>query len=205
VALGDPYVTLADQKHYMGIDPTNTAEDIKLTNALSATTAGINGICGRQFNRAGSVSDRVYIPRTTTKVDVDDFHTTVGLVVATDEDGDGVYETVWSSSDYQLEPLNGIVEGEPGWPFYRIRAVGTRRFPCMSDRATVKVSSDWGWAAVPEPVKTACRIVSEETWKLKDAPFGVAGVADFGVMRVRDNPMAMARLAKYQRDPVRMR
>lgn len=204
MALGDLYVPVAELKHYVGIEVTNTAEDTKLEWALQSTTVGINKICGRQFNQAGVVSSRRYYPATDRKVLVHDFHTEVGLVVATDEDDDGIFETVWSTSDYQLEPLDGIVDDEIGWPFYRIRAVGSRRFPMRGLRASVRVSIDWGWAAVPEPVKTATRIVAEETWKLADAPFGFAGFAEFGVMRVRDNQMAMTKIGPYQRDPVKM-
>ena len=40
------------------------------------------------------------------------------------------------------------------------------------------------------------------TFKLKDAPFGVAGMAEWGVVRVRANPMAMAMIAPYRLHPV---
>jgi hypothetical protein len=37
---------------------------------------------------------------------------------------------------------------------------------------------------------------------LKDAPFGVAGFGEFGAVRVRNNPRAMALLQPYRRLPV---
>lgn len=202
MALGDPYVVRADLKHYIGIDPTNENENQKLDWALASTTAGINLICGRQFNKAGAVTARRYRAKDCSWVTVADFHTETGLVIATDEDGDGVFETVWSAADYELEPLDGIVDDEPGWPWWKIHAVGSRRFPTRNRRASLRASADWGWAAVPEPVKTACRIVAEETYKLSDAPFGVAGFADFGVMRVRESTIAMSKISRYQRYPV---
>lgn len=200
MALGDLYVLLDDLKKVIGLD--HAGHDDRITWALKSASRGIDKFCGRQFNKAGSVTARVFRPEGQLLVKVDDFHTTAGLVVATDDDGDGVFETTWSASDYQLEPLNGVVDGEPGWPWWTIRAVGSRNFPCSRrGRATVRVTADWGWPALPDPVREACQIVALETYKLPEAPFGVAGFAEFGVMRVRDNPMAKARLEPYQRSP----
>jgi hypothetical protein len=199
VALGDPYVTLTDLKELIGKQGAD--QDERITDALLGASRGIDDHCDRQFNKAGSVSARVYVPESRKLVKVDDFHTTTGLVVRTDDDDDGVFETTWTASEYQLEPLNGVVGGTPGWPWCTIRAVGSRRFPCSANgRASVQVTADWGWNVVPEPVKAACRIVAIEAYKLPEAPFGIAGFGDFA-MRVRDNPMARSKLAPYQRYP----
>lgn len=200
MALGETYATLADLKAYLGI--TDTVDDTKLNDALATASRGIEKYVDRQLNQAGVVSPRVYYPQDRCLLEVDDFHTAAGLIVKTDDDNDGVYETTWSSSDYQLEPLNGIVDGMDGWPYSRIRAVDSRWFPTCSRRASVQVTADWGWSAVPAPVKQACLIIAAETHKLKDAPFGVAGFGDFGPVRVRDNPMAAAKLAPYRRNAV---
>ncbi|HEX6969857.1 MAG TPA: hypothetical protein VF174_13755, partial [Micromonosporaceae bacterium] len=134
---------------------------------------------------------------------VDDFHTTTDLVVATDTGDDGTYATAWAASDYELEPVNGMVSGQSDWPYYRIRAVGSHDFPqCGRRRNTVQVTAQWGWAAVPGPVKEACLIVAEELFKLSDAPFGVAGFGEFGPVRVRMNSRAQSLLAPYRRNPV---
>ena len=199
MAIGDPYVTLTELKGLIGKQGAD--QDQRITDALLGASRGIDKHCGRQFNKAGSVSSRIYRPEGHNVVKVDDFYTTTGLIVAVDQDDDGVFETTWSTSNYQLEPLNGVVDGDPGWPWYTIRAVGGAQFPCSSSgRATVRVTADWGWATVPEPVKAACRIVAIEAYKLPEAPFGIAGFGDFA-MRVRDNPIARSKLAAYQRHP----
>lgn len=200
MALGDSYATLPELKaRYTEI--LGSAEDAALTNALAVASRGIEHVCGRQFNKTDTPSARVFHPETQCWTRVHDFHTTSGLIVATDGGGDGTYETVWAATDYQLEPLNGIEGGESGWPYYSLRAVGGRQFPC-NRRASLQVTAQWGWTAVPAGVKEACLAVASETWKLKDAPFGVAGVAEWGVVRVRANPLAMAMIAPYCRDPV---
>jgi hypothetical protein len=45
-------------------------------------------------------------------------------------------------------------------------------------------------------------MLAEETFKMKDAPFGVAGFSDFGAVRVRDNPKVMSLLNRYIRTPI---
>jgi len=200
MALGDNYATLVELKAYLGIPDTD--EDDQLTDALDSASRGIEQFTNRQFNDAVTATARVYYPEHGCRVEVDDFHTTTGLVVDTDEGDDGTYETEWASTDYQLQPLNGIVDGVTGWPYREIIAVEGRRFPTCSHRAPVQVTARWGWAAVPAPVKQATLIVAAETFKLSTAPFGVAGFDGFGAVRVRDNPMAARRLAPYVRHVV---
>lgn len=198
MAIGDPYISVAQLKSYLSIP--DTVDDVEITDVLDSVSEEIESHCGRQFNDAGAASARLYFAEDFEVVYIDDLHTTIGLIVETDDDGDGTYETTWSSSDYQLEPLNGVVEGKPGWPYWVVRAVG-RSFP-TGRRAGVRVTARWGWATIPPPVKQACRILGAETLKLREAPFGVAGFGEFGVVRVRSNPMAAAKLAPYVRTPL---
>lgn len=210
MALGDSYATLAELKTRLG-GVTGTGEDAALNNALSVASRGIEKVCHRQFNQTTTASARSYNYAAHTVglgvlskslAFVDDFHTTTGLVVKTDDGDDGSFSTTWVAADRQLEPLDGIVDGETGWPFWRLRAVDSRLFPMRLRRAPLQVTAQWGWAAVPAGIKEACLLVAEETYKLKDAPFGVTGVAEWGVVRVRANPMAMAMIGPYRRMPV---
>lgn len=200
MALGALYATLDQLKSYAGIGDTD--DDAELTDALTAASRGIESVCHRQFNDAAAATARVYFPEHPLLAEVDDFHTVTGLVIKTDTSGDGTFDTTWASTDYELRPLNGISAGQPGWPWCEVWAVGTQLFPQTTGRSSVEVTARWGWAAVPAPVKSACLIVAEELFKLKDAPFGVAGFGDMGPLRVRENPMAMKKLAPYIRNPV---
>lgn len=199
MALGDPYATASELKARFRIE--DSIDDDRIDEALASVSREIEDWCERQFNKVTVASARVYHQLTNTLVSVDDFHTSTDLAVATDEDDDGVFETTWSSSEFQLEPLNGIVSGVPGWPYRTIRAVESRWFPTCVRRAPIQVTAQWGWAAVPAPVKEACLILAAETFKLGDAPFGVAGFGEFGAVRVRQNPMAQAKLAPYRLNP----
>ena len=200
MALGDPYATRDELKARMDIP--DTADDDRLDDALASASREIEQWCRRQFNDAGTPTARVYKPRTGCLLAVDDFSTTTGLTVAVDYGDDGTYETTWSAGDYQPEPLNGVVGGQPGWPFWRLRAVGSSQFPTCSARPAVQVTARWGWATVPAPVREACLVIASELFKLGDAPFGVAGFGEFGPVRIRMNSRAQSLLAPYRRDPV---
>lgn len=202
MALGDNYCTTAELKTRLGISDAN--DDTVLGMAISAASRQVERYCRRQFNDAGSASARVYYPTSARLVMVDDFHTTTGLDISVDEDDDGDFETIWASTDYQVEPLNGIVDGMTGYPYWRIRAVESQYF-VAGVRATVQVTARWGWAAVPAPVKEATLALAEEIYKLKDSPYGIAGFGEFGFVRVRENPKIVSLLMNYRRDAVRVR
>jgi len=206
LALGDPYATLPQLKSRLNI--TDTLDDGALTAGLTSATLDIEGWCGRQFNDAGAVSARVYYPDTLTTVMVDDFWTVAGLIVAADYSNAGTYTTILASTNYQLEPLNGVYDGTSGWPYYRIRAIQTWYpiwYTSIGDpRTSIQITAQWGWASVPPGIQQACLLLAEETFKLKDAPFGVAGFSQYGAVRVRDNPKVEALLARYVRQPIQV-
>ena len=204
MALGDPYATLAQLKTRLSITDPN--DDAALTSSVLAASRAIEGYCGRQFNDAGAASPRVYYPDDLVTVTVDDFSTVTGLIVAADYSNAGTYSTVIASTNYQVEPLNGIVDGTTGWPYYRIRAIQTW-YPYWYlsigyPRTSIQITAQWGWAAVPDPINQACLMLAEEVFKMKDAPFGVAGFDQYGPVRIRENPVYSQMMARYVRQPI---
>jgi hypothetical protein len=200
MALGDLYIDALDLKDRLGID--DEADEVRLTGAVLAASRGIEKFCGRQFNDAETATARVFESTSDSLALVDDFSTTTGLVIKTDDDDDGTFERTWSAVDYELLPYNGVVGGEPGWPFWRIRHVGWNRGFPQRRRAGLQVTARWGWTSVPAAVTEACRIAAEEIFKLRDTPFGIGGYGDFGVIRVRDNPFTSRLLNPYRRSAV---
>lgn len=192
-----PYCSAQQLAAYIG---KTTAVDDLMDWAVNATTAAIDDYCGRVFSLDDEASPRVYEPGSVWEIQIDDFHTTDGLVVKTDGDGDGVFETIWSASDFEVSPFNGRVAGLSGFPYWVIRSTGARWFPtCTRRRGTVQVTAKWGWSAVPDPVFQAALILAQEMHRLREAPFGVAGVDAFGPIRVRDNHTAKKLLDPYVR------
>jgi hypothetical protein len=197
--LGENYATKAELMQRLGMETAD--DDPMLEAALSAASRGVELCCDRQFNKTTTATTRTFRAFSYTHIETDDFHTTTGLVIATDGSGDGVYETTWELADYELEPLNGIVAGQTGWPYWQINAILSRGFP-IGDRARVQVTAQWGWAAVPARVKEATLVAAEELYRLKDAPFGVTGFAEYGAVRVKANPFVAALLSPYRRSVV---
>lgn len=130
------------------------------------------------------------------------FSTTDDLVIATDDNDDGVAETTWAASDYELLPLDGVgPDGRTGWPYTEIRAVGVYGWP--GPRGTfsrrVYVTAKWGWAATPSPVKYATLLLASDHWWSRNAPNGQSGFGDVDPGRlVRQNFKVQELLAPYR-------
>lgn len=202
-AIGDPYLDVAEFKDYIVGTARNmslSGGDTQFADAIDTASREIDSYCARQFNRAETASAREFEPDGCNWSYVDDFWTTTDLVVKLDTAGNGTFSTTLTSAQYELFPGNGILDGMP-WPFYKIRLLNGLLFPVnFGGRSrTLQVTAKWGWTDVPSPVIAACKIMAAETWKLKDAPVGVLGLNDFGVVRVRQNKLAISKLAPYSK------
>lgn len=203
MAITNGYATLTQIKNRLKI--TGSTEDTFLEDAVNSASREIDKHCGRRFYKDADASARVYRTNKSVLAVVEEFYTTTGLVIETDTAGDGTYATAWSASDYELLPLNGIVDGESGWPFRKIKAISGRRFITASiDRpAQLRVTARWGWNAVPDPVYQACLIMAQANYKLKDSTFGTVGVGDVGMVTVTQVPAAVKKLKPYVLKPVK--
>lgn len=198
-------------KAVLGISYSDSIDDARLIAACDAATSMIQAHCDRQFIAETSATTRVFVASTPWIVEVDDISTTTDLVVKTDEDDDGVFETTWASTDYQLEPLNGRLSGQ-AWPYTKLRAVESREWPLEYGRSMVQITARWGWATsdatvvdyLPAAVTQAAEIQATSLFKSTDAPLGIAGFGDIGVMRLRQamHPVAMALLMPFRREQV---
>lgn len=175
------YASLNDLKIYVLGGTADTLQDTELTNALNAAVDLVDGYCGRTFTAAGTaVTDRVYTAQSCGYVAIDD--ATSIDEVATSTSLDGTYDDVWGPTDWQGEPLNGLVAGRE-WPFTTVRAVGGKRFT-VTPVASVKVSATFGWSSVPESVRQATLIQAARLFKRSGATLGITGNAETGLMRV---------------------
>lgn len=202
MALGDNYCTAAELKTRLRVTDAN--DDTLIQAAVETASRQVERYCRRQFNDAGVTSSRVYYATSRTLAMVDDFHTTTGLVIATDTTYDGTYANIWPDTAYLLEPLNGVHGGTTGWPYWRIRAVEAEFFG-RDRRPGLQVTARWGWASVPAPIKEGTLALAEELFKMKDSPYGIAGMGEFGFVRIRENPKIVSLLMNYRRDAVRVR
>jgi hypothetical protein len=183
VAIVNGYATLSDVKAALRI--TDSVDDSLLEISIEAASREIDGWCERVFT--SSTATRIYRPTDVFTVEVDDLQSITTL--KTDSDGDGVFDVTWESTDYQLNPLNGIAGGITT-PYTQVRAIGQYLFPIYEPRnvnaneASIQITGVWGWSSVPTAVKQACIILSMRQFKRYDSPTGVMGFGDLGVMRV---------------------
>jgi hypothetical protein len=202
MAIGDNYLVRSDLVEWMSLQGDQW--DSIIDDVIDAISRDIEDFCRRQFNDSGSVSPRVYRAIDHETVLVDDFWTAEGFILQTDDDNDGIFETTWTSDQYELRPLNGIRNGRPGFPYWEIarRHNSQNRFH-PNNLAQVQVTAQWGWQSVPTSVIQAAKMLAADTFQLKDSRLGIAGSDQFGtVVRVKDNGMARKRLSNYIRGSV---
>jgi hypothetical protein len=194
------YCSLAELKALLDIPVSFTEKDSVLELAVSAASGRIDGWCDRSFTvagtAAGSATPRVFAPQASRVVYVDDIANLEGLVVATDNDGDGVFEETWPTTDFQFEPVNALAKGRP---VNRLVAVN-RNLPVQSRPAPVRVTANWGWPSVPDEVRQACLLLAGRMFKRGDSLLGVAGFGDAGAVTVRRvDPDVEALLSPFRR------
>jgi hypothetical protein len=194
------YAEVDELKSWFRIE--DTVDDAEITAAINAISRQIDHVCSRHFFQL--TEPRTFAACEPHKLKLGPpFNDLVSVTELATDDGSGSFATVWAPSDFQLLTSDGSANQnaapEPQ-PWGQIRAVGSHRFPAPNPsgrRDLVRVTGVWGWPEVPADVKQALRILAAENVKLREAPFGVAGFGDFGVVRVRDNPKAMNLLAAY--------
>jgi hypothetical protein len=200
------YTTLPELKDALNIPQADTSLDDIFQAAILAVSREIDQHCGRHFFKLTEA--RTFTPTHRHLLKLGEFNDLASVTtLKTDSSGDGTFETTWTTGDYQLLTAAGTsnvnAAPEPK-PYTQVRAVAGQTFPCAwawntrADR--VEITGTWGWPQVPVAVREACKLLSVESGKLlREAPFGVAGFGEFGVVRVRDNRKAMQYLAPYRR------
>lgn len=156
-------------------------DDDLINLAGSAASALIDQYCGRTFGTTGTVA-RLFAPNDLYVLQVDDLAGTA-ITIQSSSDADADFDVTWAATDFQLEPLNGVMNGVP-WPATRIRAIGDYMWPSVGGEATVKVTGVFGWPAIPVTVVQAAIIQASRIFKRNDSPLGVAGFGDMGAIRV---------------------
>ena len=187
MAITNGYATLTEIKNYMSI--SDSTDNDLLENLVESASRSIDRIANRRFYLDATASARLYRAYSNIFVFVDDIGTTSNLVVAIDEDGNGTYsKTLTLNTDYILDPLTSqslnrpftqltMVSNTESWPI----------FPGITSnglRPGVQVTARWGWPSVPDDLNMACLILTADLYKRKDAPGGILGLGDLGVVRM---------------------
>lgn len=198
-AVGNFYCGLEELKDRLGI--TDTTDDYAAQLAIQAASGWINEYCGQHFYRVTEA--RTFMPTDIWQLSIDPLVSVTSLNV--DQIGNGTFSEAWTLNvDYQLKL---------GWDRYNINAAGVPRpytkvqvltsgkwFPYVwpyTHLDRVQITGVWGWQSVPPPVAQATLVLASQFFKEKDAPFGIAGVSDFGLVKVQQNPWVVELLRPY--------
>ena len=183
------YTTTALVKASLGIPLAATAEDTAIQAAIDAAAALIDNYTGRTFETVTEA--RTYLPRTASIVDVDDIATVSGLVIKTDEDQDGTFETTLTvTTDYVLvgntTPYRTVTNVNNGWPL------------SIYGRPTVEVTAKFAYSeTAPDNIKQAALLLACRLYQRKASPLGfqAGAIAEFGPVRIsRTDPDVAALL-----------
>ena len=179
MAIVNGYTTLNEVKDSLNLD--DSIENGAIELAIATASRMIDDYCGRFFYKDGTVevpAIRYYTPSDFYTVVVDDF---VSLSeIATDDNFDQLYQTIWTATDSMFEPVNNPSRG---WPRNRIIAVGSYVWPAFLPQS-VRLKGIFGWSSVPYEVRTAAKIQASRLFLRNQSPFGIAGNTDMGTVRL---------------------
>lgn len=162
-----------------------------LQACLDAADEGVQDLCQRVFMVADAASARTYVPRECS--DVLRIHdcTSVTSVV---ENG----TTLTAGVDFQAEPVQTLSWSGVASPVEQLRRLSGVWYS-YRHTGTVVVTATWGWSAIPESIKMACRVGAKDLADARNVRLGIAAVNEFGPLRVRENPAVQRLAEKFMR------
>jgi len=179
VAITNGYCTLAELKDSLQIE--DSTDNASLEAAIMSASRMIDNYTQRFFYKDGTVAapvTRYYTPQDAYDLNIDDIVSVTS--VATDNDLEFLYTTVWATSDFVVEPINNP---RKGWPFTRMIAVGAYVWP-FNIPQSVKIVGVWGWSSVPQEIQLAAKIQASRLFIRRQSPFGIAGTPELGTVRL---------------------
>lgn len=206
MAITNGYATLTQIKNYLSI--TDSTDNDLLEDLIESASRSIDRIANRRFYADASASARLYRAYSDVFVYTDDISSTTGLVVAVDENGNGTYsKTLTLNTDFIMDPLTASALGRP---FTQLTMVSNTEswpiFPGLTQnglRPGVQVTAKWGWPSVPDDITVATLTLTADLYKRKDAPGGVLGLGDLGVIRMSPVGRDVAQIVRaYKKIPI---
>lgn len=196
---------------------TDTDSDYEIQLAIQTVTDWITNYCGQHFYRV--TETRTFQPHSIWELNIDPLVSDPDIVssadVSLDYDGDGVYEVDWGApgTNYMFkcypETYNINAYGAQR-PFNRLQILTSENGENLAGNGgflpfvwpythlnRVQITATWGWTMVPPSVSQAALMLAVDMFKSKDAPWGVAGMGDLGVVKVQSNPWVVELLREY--------
>jgi hypothetical protein len=194
MAIVNGYATLAEVKAALRL--TDNVDDALLEGAIEGASRRIDGYCGRWFYKTSQTAISIY-PFDYYNIPTNDIaNTSVTVKVSTQ--GNGVFDQTWTQgTDYQLEPLDASLNGQP---YNRIVAIGGKTFPIQvsPNIPYCQVTAQWGWNAIPSDVRQACILLSIRGFARYNAALGIVGFNDMAIQVRAVDPDVRDMLNQYR-------
>lgn len=179
------YASIDELKEHCTIP--DSLDDSRITDVGKSASRLIDQFCGRPgFDKDTVATARYFrVPEQlgplgypNGRLRLWDFWESSSVVLKTDNDGDGVYETTWAAGDFYLEPIDGFRNGIVGWPFEEVIPTVLHWWPLpwpygINRRPQIEVTAKWGWANVPDAVKRATLTLAARLFAEPSASFGI--------------------------------
>jgi hypothetical protein len=173
VAIGDPYMTVAEYTGAIDQSETGDSEDLRWLKAVSRLIdRKLDRVGG--FNKDTVATFRVYVPKVKSRasrsdwaesenpwkygpvsrvLDVEDLVSVTSITV--DENRDNTFSRTLTTDDYELLPRNAS-KWSVVFPYNQIELTSWGTLTSWPAGARVKVTGVHGWPAVPDQIKVAC-------------------------------------------------
>lgn len=191
----DHYCDEDDLKKALAIGTADTADDDLLGEIAHTVSRMIDDYTG-QFFYAIAGGTAYYTAANAAFVPTDPFTSITQL--ATDDDGDGTFETIWTAGDYIASPYNAALFSQPYRALQKTPDSNVA-FPYIA--RGVRLIGNLGWSSVPVAVKQAAIIQGTTIYEARKAPFGIVGSTEQGTvlrMSSRMHPEAQLLLEPYR-------
>lgn len=187
------YLTETELKSYVRTEITS-ADDTAYTAAINTAETLIDNACGRRFEVAAGSTARSYRP---SNGSIQFIHDCTAITSVVDNG-----TTLISNTDYVAEPLNALSDIGATVPYYALRRLGYyyRRWynwNGIPGSATIVVTANWGWAAIPPQIKETCKIVAKDVFLQRNVSHGLIGVSEAGGVGTRENRLVRETIEAY--------
>lgn len=195
------YASLADLRDWLGVG--DSVDDAEYSTVLASASRSVSSHCKQSFEGDTTATARRFfadtwqVVRLTNSVIGD----TTDMVVKTDATDAGTFATTLLTTDYLTLPLDGVGnDGTTGWPVTALQRVGggvswpTSRY----GRPLIEVTARWGWAAVPDPVKTATLMLAAAWHQRRATVAGQGGFENFFASAITEDSTVEDLLRPYR-------
>lgn len=188
------YTTLAEMKALKRITTTDASDDTVIESLIEAVSRYIDIATRRIYYLITPAVARYFTASDEDRVYIGDYVTITSLKL--DLDGDGVYETTLTTSDYWPMPINDTQK-----TYIQLKRFASYVFPTTP--LGVELTSTFGFTTAPDDIALACQMIVTNLYsnRFGVSNEGAATITGAGVVITpRDvPPMAADILAKYTR------